>query len=277
MKLKNNIMNYKDCFSLEGKTAVVTGGAGLLGSVQCKALSDFGATVAVCDIDLKKSKEVVKYLTTKSFAVYLNVENKNSIIEAKNIILDLTGRIDILINNAAIDDKFSDNSSLPEQSMFENYSLDLWNKSINVNLTGTFICCQVFGNEMAKNNYGSIINVASIYGIVAPDQSIYMNENGTQRFYKSPAYPAGKGAIINFTRYLASYWGEKGIRVNTLSPGGIENKQDEYFKQNYSKRTMLRKMACPSDLCGAVVFLSSDASSYVTGANLIIDGGWTAW
>ena len=269
--------DYTNFFSLKGKTAVVTGGAGLLGSAQCKSLSDFGANVVVCDLDLKKSEEVVKNLTTASFAVCIDVEDKNSVLGAKNIILDKTGRIDILVNNAAIDDKFSDDASICEQSMFENYSLFLWKKSINVNLTGTFICCQVFGNEMAKKNYGSIINVASTYGIVGPDQSIYVDRSGKQKFFKSPSYPAGKGAIINFTRYLASYWGEKGIRVNTLSPGGIENEQDEYFKLNYSKKTMLCRMARPDDLCGAVIFLSSDASSYVTGANFVVDGGWTAW
>jgi NAD(P)-dependent dehydrogenase (short-subunit alcohol dehydrogenase family) len=270
-------MNSKNIFSLEGKTAIVTGAAGLIGQTQCKVLSDFGATVAVCDIDMEKSEKISTSLNLNSFAVLLDVTNEDSIKRVENTILSKTNSIDILINNAAINDIFISNSSVLEQSMFENYSLKLWKKSLDVNLTGTFLCCKIFGSEMAKKGKGSIINIASTYGIVGPDQSIYTNENGKQKFFKSPSYPAGKGAIINFTRYLASYWGKKGVRVNTLSPGGVENGQDEFFKKNYSKKTMLGRMAKPEDYSGAIVFLASDASSYMTGTNLIVDGGWTAW
>ena len=270
-------MNKKNIFSLDGKTAIVTGGAGLIGQMQCKALSDFGATVVVCDLDLEKSEKTASELNKNSFATTLDVTKEESVTRVKNAVLSKTKSIDILVNNAAINDIFLNDSSILEQSMFENYSLDLWEKSLKVNLTGTFLCCKIFGYEMAKRKKGSIINIASTYGIVGPDQSIYTDETGNQKFYKSPAYPAGKGGIINFTRYLAAYWGKENVRVNTLSPGGVENGQDEYFIKNYSKKTMPGKMAKPEDYSGAIVFLASDASSYMTGANLVIDGGWTAW
>ena len=154
---------------------------------------------------------------------------KNSVVNLKEKILNEFDRIDVLVNNAAINDMFENPQAAAEQSKFENYPLEMWKKSLDVNVTGMFLCSQVIGSEMAKKGSGSIINIASTYGIVAPDQSLYKKPDGTQSFYKSAAYPVTKGAVISFTRFLAAYWGNKGVRVNTLSPGGVENKQDKYF------------------------------------------------
>ncbi len=263
-------------FSLENKVAIVTGACGLLGKEHCKALAGAGANVVAVDIDEAKCIEFASQLGSKHLGLGVDVTSKDSLNNAKDKIMEKYKAIDILVNNAAINDMFENPLAALEQSKFENYPLELWEKSLQVNVTGVFLCSQIFGSTMAEKMQGSIINIASTYGIIGPDQSIYKDQNGKQQFYKSPAYPVTKGAVINFTRFLASYWGEKNVRVNTLSPGGVENSQDEYFKTNYSNRTLLKRMAAPTDYKGAIVFLASEASSYMTGANLIVDGGWTA-
>ncbi len=265
-----------EIFSLKGRTAIVTGACGLLGRHHCQALAEAGAQVVAADLDEQAAIAVAAELGVEHMGLGLNVAEPASIQEAKQRILARYKRIDILVNNAAINDKFEDPVLGSRQSMFEHYPLEMWDRSWQVNVTGVFLCSQILGGVMAEQGSGSIINIASTYGIVAPDQSIYRNEAGEQTFYKSPAYPVTKSAVIGFTKFLASYWGPRGVRVNTLSPGGVEAGQDEYFKQNYSDRTLLGRMAAPVDYKGAIVFLASDASSYMTGANLVVDGGWTA-
>lgn len=264
-------------FSLKNKIAIVTGALGLIGKEHCKALSEAGANVVVADIDEVMSSEFAQTLSTESIGVSLDVTKPESIKNLRDKILEKFGHIDILVNNAAINDMFENPKAASEQSKFENYPLELWQKSIDVNLTGVFLCSQILGSEMAKQKSGSIINIASTYGITAPDQSLYIKEDGTQSFFKPPAYSATKGAVIMFTKYLAAYWGKEGVRVNTLTPGGVENNQDQFFIEKYSVKTPLGRMADPSDYKGALIFLASDASSYMTGANLIVDGGWTCW
>ncbi|MBS3944000.1 MAG: SDR family oxidoreductase [Melioribacter sp.] len=264
-------------FDLSNKTAIVTGALGLIGKEHCKALSEAGANVVVADLDEILCVEFAKTLSAKSIGLSIDVTNPGSLKQCRNKVLEEFGHIDILVNNAAINDMFENPKAASEQSKFENYPLELWQKSVEVNLTGVFLCSQIFGSQMAKQKSGSIINIASTYGITAPDQSLYKKEDGSQSFYKPPAYSATKGAVIMFTRYLAAYWGKDGVRVNTLSPGGVENSQDDYFIQKYSAKTPLGRMAKPDDYKGALVFLASNASSYMTGANLIVDGGWTCW
>ncbi len=264
-------------FSLENKTAIVTGALGLIGKEHCKALSEAGANVVVADIDEVKCSEFAKTLSPQSFGASLDVTKPETIKNLRDKILKKFGHINILVNNAAINDMFENPKAASEQSKFENYPLELWQKSVDVNLTGVFLCSQILGSEMAKQKSGSIINIASTYGIAAPDQALYIKQDGTQSFFKPPAYSATKGAVIMFTKYLAAYWGKDGVRVNTLTPGGVENNQDEFFIEKYSAKTPLGRMANPYDYKGALIFLASDASSYMTGANLVVDGGWTCW
>lgn len=266
-----------DLFSLKEKVAVVTGALGLIGKHHCHALAEAGANVVVCDLNESECANFAASLSVLSLGISVDITNKKSVQDLKRKILSNYGKIDILINNAAINDKFEDPLSALEESKFEYYPVEMLKKSLDVNVIGMFICSQVLGSEMANRGSGSIINVASTYGIVAPDQSIYKNEKGEQTFYKSAAYPVTKGAVISFTKFLAAYWGNKGVRVNTLSPGGVRDNQAEFFIKNYSARTPLGRMAHPTDYKGALVFLASDASSYMTGANLVVDGGWTAW
>lgn len=266
-----------DLFSLKGKVAVVTGALGLLGVQHCRALAKAGAHVVVCDLVEADCQVLAAELTTPSLGGGIDVTQPDSIIALRTKILNRWGHIDILVNNAAINDKFEDPALAAHQSQFEHYPLEMWQQSLAVNITGVFLCAQIIGAQMAKQQAGSIINIASTYGLVGPNQALYQTSDGEQPFFKSPVYPTTKGAVIAFTKYLATYWAGVGVRVNSLTPGGVENGQDDYFVRNYAARTPLKRMATPTDYQGALIFLASNASSYMTGANLIVDGGWTAW
>lgn len=263
-------------FSLKNKTAIVTGALGLIGKKHCEALAQAGANVVVADMNESEAETFAKKLGENHMGLKIDVTSESSLKTAREKILARYGTINVLVNNAAINDMFENPGLAKELSAFENYPLDAFKKSLDVNVTGVFLASQVFGTVMAEHGSGSIINIASTYGMVGPDQSIYRDECGKQTFFKSAVYPVTKGAVINFTRFLAAYWGNKGVRVNTLSPGGVENNQNEFFIQNYSAKTLLGRMAQSSDYQGALVFLASEASAYMTGANLVVDGGWTA-
>lgn len=276
-------MKDQGLFDLSGRVAVVTGATGLLGRHHVRALARAGASVVVTDVDEAKcralaedvSKETNRPGATLGHAA--DVTEKASIEGLLRATLGRFGRVDVLVNNAAVNDMFESPLAGAELSKFENYPLELWKKSLDVNVTGTFLCAQVIGAEMARAGKGSIVNIGSTYGITVPDQAIYRRPDGSQSFYKSAAYPATKGAVILLTRFIAAYWGKTGVRCNAISPGGVENGQEAYFLENYAARTPLGRMSQPNELAGALVFLASDASSYVTGSNLVVDGGWTAW
>ena len=265
-------MNEKNIFDISKKTIIITGAAGLLGSEYAKGLSKQGANVVLVDLDIKRCKEISSELNKKyaveSLAIKLDITKISSIKNMVKIIMKKYNKIDVLINNAA----YQGNDKL-RTIPFEELPLKNWNKAIDVNLTGIFLCCQGVGKIMVKQKKGIVINISSTYGIVAPDQRIY----GKSRQNSAVFYAATKSAILNLTRYLAAYWQGKGIRVNTLSPGGVEKNQELNFRKKYSEKTMLGRMAKKDEYVGPIIFLSSDASSYMTGSNLIVDGGWTAW
>jgi len=265
-------MRNNNIFDIKDKVIVLTGAAGNLGSQYAEALSKSKANVVLCDIDYKTCKTLSSKLNheygVESIPVRLDLRKKISVENLVKKIMKKYSKIDVLINNAAYQ-----GNAIIRKTPFENLSIKDWNHALSVNLTGVFLLCQKVGKIMKKQKYGSIINIGSTYGIVAPDQSIY----GNSGLNAGAFYSASKSGVINLTRYLASYWGKFGIRVNTLSPGGVKNNQTKSFVSNYSKKTMLGRMASGQDYVGAIIFLSSDASSYMTGSNLVIDGGWTAW
>jgi len=265
-------MNANKLFDLTEKTVVITGAAGNLGSQYAEGLSQVGANVILADLDYVKCAQIAKKLK-KQYAVdpepiKLDLTKQSSISNLVSKTISKYAKIDVLINNAA----YQGNDRI-RTTPFEDLSLADWNEALTVNLTGIFLTCQQVGKVMKKQKRGNIINIGSTYGLVAPDQRIYGNSGQNAAAF----YAATKSAIINLTRYLASYWANTGIRVNTLTPGGVRRNQTKSFIKNYSYKTMLGRMAEKDEYVGAIIFLASDASSYMTGSNLIVDGGWTAW
>ena len=259
-----NRTSYKDIFSLRGKTAIVVGGSGLLGREVVKGLRDFGAIVYLADVTRDEAASLIDDATVRHLA--LDVTSPDSIASAFRTVIAAAGRIDVMVNSAY--------PRTPDWGLkFEKIPFDSWKANVDSQLGGSFLCCQAVAEQMKKQDGGSIINLGSIYGVSAPDFSIY---EGTEMTMPA-AYAAVKGGGIALTNYLATYYAKHKIRANTVSPGGIFDNQPQAFVDKYSRKTPLGRMGSPDEIVGAVIYLASDASSYVTGQNLLVDGGWTTW
>ena len=265
-------MNLNNLFDLSGQVVILVGASGLLGKRYSELLSKAGANIVLADLNFSECKKLESDLRKKfdvnPLAIKVDITKKQSIKDMVKKTMKQYSKIDVLINNAIFPEGPKERSVT-----FEDFSLFVWNKVLAVNITGVFLCCQEVGKIMVKQKKGNIINISSIYGLTGADQRIY----GKSKLNSSPAYTVTKSGILNLTKYLASYWHDKGIRVNTLSLGGVKNNQDPLFIKNYSYKTMLGRMADKDEYSNSILFLASDASSYMTGSNLIIDGGWTAW
>ncbi|MAZ41027.1 oxidoreductase [bacterium] len=265
----------QDIFNIKDRVVVITGGAGLLGIKHAEAVIEIGGVPILLDIHQKSLDGALEKLEGKAFGIVTDVTNKESVQSALDDILKKHARIDVLINNAANDPKVTGKGD--SLSRFETFPEDEWNNDISVGLTGAFVCSQVFGNYMAQNKRGVIVNISSDLGIVAPDQKIYRKEGETfeSQNTKPVTYSVVKHGIIGLTKYLASYWGEKGIRVNAIAPGGVYADQPNDFVERLTKRIPLGRMAHKDEYKGIIQLLISDASQYITGTTISIDGGRT--
>jgi len=275
-----------ELFKLDGRVALVTGGSGLLGAEFCRSLAQAGAAVMAADINAAAAEELAKAIVESGYrasAVEVDVTNPASVQRMVQAALDTFGRLDILVNSAALDPKFDPQHQTaalhrPGTGAFEDFPFEAWNQALAVNLTGAYLCCQAAVQPMLAQGGGVIINLSSIYGLAGPDQRLYQRAKaGAPPQYKPVYYSVTKAGILGLTRYLATYYAGKNIRVNALTPGGVYNGHDESFVQAYSARAVLGRMAEKDEMNGALLFLASDASAYMTGANLVVDGGWTAW
>lgn len=266
----------KNRFDVTQEIVLITGISGQLGYEYACAFLESGAKVVGIDISRAgKTERLLAEYPDRFYFTIADVTKKIDLQAALNKIEQHFGTPTVLVNNAAIDSPPS--ASPAENGPYEEYPESSWDKVISVNLKGVHLCCQVFGAAMVKAQKGSIINIASIYGLVSPDQSIYdyRRERG-EVFFKPVAYSASKSGILNLTRYLAVYWAKQNVRVNTLTIAGVFNNQEQLFLDAYNKRIPIGRMANASEYSSALIFLASEASSYMTGSNLILDGGWTA-
>lgn len=272
-------MTYSNLFSLKNKTAIVTGGVGILGKEFCKALAAHGADVVVVDLEETEVLDFAMFLSNEfqinALGIQCDVSQPEDVTRMINKVINHFGEIHILHNNAAYKSKDLEKYF----QSFEDYSLESWKEIMSVNVDGMFLVAQAVGKKMREQkNGGSIIQMSSIYGVVAPDNRIYKNAFYLGVNINTPAvYAVSKTAVIGLTKYLAAYWADKNIRINCITPGGVESGQNATFIENYSRRVPMNRMAKRNEMIGALLYLASDASSYVTGQNIIVDGGLSVW
>ena len=270
--------SFKALFDLTGRTAVVTGGCGILGRSFADGLAEFGASVAIVDLDQAASEAAAADLASRhsvrAKGYGCDITQSDAVRATAAAIEADLGPVSILLNNAASKTRDVDAFFAP----LEQFSQETWREIMAVNLDGMFNVAQAFGARMAGRGYGAIVQTASIYGLMAPDQRIYEGSEYLGRAINTPpVYTASKAGVIGLTKHLATYWAAKGVRVNTLTPGGVESGQNETFKQRYGARIPLGRMANADEMVGAMLFLVSDAASYGTGQNIAVDGGLSAW
>ncbi len=273
----------KEIFSLDKKVVIITGGAGTLGEMHGEIIAEAGGIPILVDVDeetaIRKAKSIAKKYNVPAMGIKTDITKESDIQSLLIRILEKFDRIDVLINNAASNPKVKDSSEDIEWSRLENFTLDQWNKDLDVGLTGSFLCSKIIGTDMAKKGGGVIINISSDLGIIAPDQRLYYKKElkEDKQPVKPISYPVVKSALFGLTRYLATYWADKNIRVNSLSPGGVYEDQPDDFLKKINQYIPLGRMAKKDEYKGAILFLCSDASSYMTGSNLVVDGGRTCW
>ena len=274
--------NIKDLFDLSGRVAIITGGTGLLGQQHAEAIARAGGVPVLADIQIDgvdpQSREWKERFGWQACAIQTDVTDLASVKKLLADVLDRFGRVDILINNAANNPKMESKADV-EFSRLEFFPLEQWEADLDVGLKGAFLCSQVIGSEMARRKQGVIVNVASDLAVIAPDQRLYRIPDRTEDLQpvKPVTYSVVKTGLIGLTRYLATYWADSGIRVNAISPGGVYNNQPDDFVERLARLIPLGRMANANEYQAAILFLCSDASSYMTGSNLVIDGGRSCW
>ncbi len=272
---KTNVLQK---FDLTNRVVVITGGAGIMGIMHAQAVNDAGGIAVICDIKGRAAQAAAKNIGGQCFGVKTDITSKKDVQKLLKTLINKYGRVDVLINNAANDPKVKSSSGL-NMTRFENFELEQWQNDIDVGLTGAYLCSQVLGSHMAKNKIGVILNIASDLGVIAPDQRIYRKKGlkEEQQPAKPVTYSVSKHGLIGLTKYCATYWAEQGIRVNALCPGGIFVDQPKDFVEKLTNLIPLRRMAQQDEYQAAVLFLVSDASSYITGSVISADGGRSCW
>ena len=281
-KNKSNLSSVRSRFNLDGRIAVITGGAGLLGQKHGEAILECGGMPVLLDLDEEKAQSIAESLSnkydSKCLSLCVDITQVEQIETSCVKLMDQFGRIDILINNAANNPKIEAKRDI-QLSRLEQFSIDEWNADIAVGLTGAFLCSRVFGSVMADAGKGAILNVSSDLGLIGPDQRLYEIKglSANNQPVKPVSYSVVKSGLIGLTRYLATYWADRGVRANAIAPGGIYTNQDETFVKNLTQLIPMGRMAKADEYKAAVAFMVSDASSYMTGCVLPIDGGRTCW